>query len=407
MKKLAIILTASLLAAPASGEPPVAAALKVAEGQDQALAPYRLAELSLTSNAPVAAETVLLRPVGGGPVVRCALAVAPGQTATREVALPAVWPTQMYKVTALDTAEKVLGFTVAEITWPGDLAATDHFIDDAFRCFTDAPAGWPARTRRKGVLLLAIFAVAAAAVLFIRPPWLRTAVVVVVAGAAVAAALHVPGWPGAVESADYHLQIHPHEGPVKLDSFAVLAARRTSAVWRQAHRIPYPVYPDRQAALEEPPEVTPEDCAIRLTVRRGQVRILRPAKDRPLATEVTFIDSSLRDVGGVLHVRPVPGFGETFLVRDDTAWALGASAAGKAAAVRPEQAKPVWEVLSRAQEHQLAAEPLRLFRYWRRKGYQRAGTFYQLAFSQAGRQFVLVVIEMNVVTATRPAPAAG
>jgi hypothetical protein len=313
----------------------------------------------------------------------------------------------MYKVTALDTGGKVLGFTVAEITWPGDLAATDHFIDDAFRCFADAPAGWPGRTRRNGVLLLAIFAVAAAAALFIRPPWLRTAAVVVAAGAAAAAALHVPGWPSAIDSADYHLQIHPQEGPVKLESFTVLAARRTSAVRHRAHRIPYPVYPDRRAALEEPPEVTPEDRAIRLTVRCGQVRILRPARDRREVSEVTPIDSTVRDAGGVLHVGRLPGFGRTFLVRDDTAWALGASAAGKRAALSPEQAKPVWEVLSRAQEGQLAAEHLRLFRYWRRKGYQRAGTFCQLAFSQAGRQFVLVVIEMKVVTSSAPAPAGG
>ncbi|KPK83761.1 MAG: hypothetical protein AMJ81_07420 [Phycisphaerae bacterium SM23_33] len=298
---------------------------------------------------------------------------------------------------------KVLGSAAAEITWAA-LATTDQFIDDAFAPFADAPVTWPARSRRNAVLLLALFATAAAGTLFIRRPGARAAAAVILAAAATALAFPVPAWPPAVEAGEYHLQLHAQGEPVKLDSFAVLAARRTSRVRRKAHRLPHPVYPDREAAARDQAEVDPAERAIRLTVRRGQVRVVRPAGIGARFTELSGADLTAREAGGVTYVEGGFPLRPAFVVRDDNAWVLDASPGAEPTALRPEQSRSVWQVVSAPQQPGLRPEHVRLFHYWRQK-YQRAGTLYALGFQRRASHFLLAVIEMKAAPATQPGSA--
>ena len=401
MRRTSLVGAALLLAAGAACGAELAASLKALDAQPADLAPYRPAELTLTSAAAETIATVLLHPAGGGPMVRQAVTVPPGQTSRVRVALPAIWPVQEYRVRALGPAGRVVGAASAGITWPAELATTDQFIDDAYAPWRDARATWHAVTKRNAILLLGLLAIAAAATLFVRRPWLRTAAVAALAAAGAVAAWQAPAWPEVVETAEFHLELLRPEAPLAIDSFAVLAARRTTPIERRAYRIPYPVYPDRKAPLARAIEVNPAERTLRETLRPGQVRVLRPAKSRPWRSEATTIDMALRPAGGTWAVNTAFSYRPGFVVRNDVFWPLPPEVRAGRMPLPAEEAQPLWPLLSDPAGRGLTRNHARLLAYWRQK-HQRAETFYLLGFLQRARHFVLIAAELRSAT-TSPA----
>ena len=401
MKRLAGIWL--ILVAAAAAKADIAATLTVAPEQDGRLAPYATANLRLINNTPEAVETVLLRPGGGGPTVRYALAAAGGQEHTATIALPAISPAQKYEVTALNPAGKVLGTTWAEVTWPAECVAADVFLDDAYALWRDARAGFAGHTRRKALLLLAICVTAAAATLLIRRgPW-RLAILGLLIAAGAVLAFVVPAWPGDVDTGEYHLQLYRGQNHLKTDSFAVLAARRTARVRREARTVPYPVYPDRAAAANDDARVDPARRSIQLTVTCGGVRIVGPARAFP--DEADFSPSGLA-VRGQADRPVIEGqfpFTARLVLRDDLFWPIPGRSARISFPLTPSGRGRIHQIFSNPDRYRLTREHVRLLRYWREKPYQQAGRAYLLGFDRRGNHFRVVVVEMELPRATQPA----
>ncbi|MHC4716678.1 MAG: hypothetical protein ACYS5V_06895, partial [Planctomycetota bacterium] len=254
----------------------VTASLEVAARQDPAVRPYAVATLTLTNHGDVGVEAVALRPTGGGPGVWYAFSVPPGQTARLDVALPAIWHAQRYRVEALDAGEAPAGAADAEVTWPDEMVATGAFINDAYAPWRGLRPGWPVRVRRNAALLLALFVSAAGGVLLVRRRWARAALVAALAGGATALVVALGGWPASVE-ADAHVLARYGEGPASVESFTVLSARRSGRMTLRAAGVPHPVYPDRSAAVSDDALVDPVARTVTLSVGAGQCRLIRPS----------------------------------------------------------------------------------------------------------------------------------
>jgi len=374
------------LASPSAAD--ITASLTPAEAQDAALWPYRQAELSLTHTGPSAVDAVVLRPAGGGPAVRYALTVPAGSDGRLTVALPAIWPTQEYAVTALDAAGAAVATASAPISWADAHVVTGAFIDDAYRPWRDARATWPSRTRWEAVGLLAILVAASAGALLARSGGARVAVVVVAACVVALLIAHVPAWPGPVDAADHYLYRAVSGQPGAVESFTVLSARSDSAFQRTTASMPYPVYADRAAAGDDDVEVAPADRSIRLTVRAGQVRIIRPAPASAARPLIGAIDARVRgDPASAMTVRidfpPRWPWSGSFIVYHDAVWAVGAGRGPLARTFRAGQADSIGWLLSEPKRWGLDRPAARLMDYWRAK-HQRKGQVYLVRFWPGG-----------------------
>ncbi len=255
--------------------------LKAVEGDGPAAPAYRKAELTLANAAPRPVDAVLLRPAGGGPAVRCRFAVPPGQTSRTVVTLPPI--SLDYTVAALDASGEVLARSPVtidrsgETDGAGEWVATDAFVDAAYSPWLHEANPWPRWARLNAILLLACIAAAAAGTVFIPNRFARVAAVGVVALAGVLAAQHFLKQPeDALRVREYYLVRHGPGGPAEVESFTVLAGRRTDRVTRRAAEVPYPVYTDGAQLSGSDAEVDPAGKAITLTLRPGAAQIVRP-----------------------------------------------------------------------------------------------------------------------------------
>jgi len=364
-------------AAAAQAEP--TASLRVAERQVPSEQPYRRAELSLTNLAARAVETVLLRPLGGGPAVRHRFAVPPGVKGTTSVALPALSPVQNYALAALDADDRVLARETVEITWPADLVSDDAFITDAYRAWLNERPAWAWEDRRNGLLILAGLAVAAGAALLIRHPLLRAGAVLLLAGAfAFVLAVSILDSGAGFHVRRYRLVRYGPEGNAQIESFAVLSALRTGRCALRAERVPYPVYPDRVAAANDDSEVSPADRTIRLALRAGQARIVRPGPGK-LALPAAAFSGTVhgRDDRFVVDANfPHP---RALVVRNNSVWPLEPGFAPLRAELASKQARLIWGAPLKSAAWKPNAGQARLFAYWRDK-HQQAGRTYLVNF---------------------------
>ncbi len=408
MRRCVIILTVVFLAAGVACAD-ITASLEVVAGQDVADGPYRRAELTVTNSAATATETVLLKPSGVGLTVRYKLTVPPGATGKQDVLLPAVSPVQEYALTALGASGEVIGRTSASITWPTELVTADAFIEDAFKAWTDEPAGWSAKTRWNYLLVLAMFVTAAAATLLIRRPLLRTAAVVVIAGAVAALIVYVfiPPGPETVQVHRYFLTLHGGIG-VDFDSFVVLSPRRTTEWSRKISHWSYPVYPDRAAAANDETLVEPTTGVIHLTLHPGRVRIIRPAW-RDGLEEMLLLPrrGSIRQEtnGFAIETVLVSISGNALLIRNDSIWRIGPAAGALKASVRTDQAESYGAFMSGEGGRNLNRHARRLLDYWRNK-HQRADEFYLVepGFDDVTRIEVVQLTEAPSGAVTTSAP---
>jgi len=394
-----------LLAAPAAGGE-LSVRLEVAPTGDGAEAPYARAVLHVGNAGAAGIERVRLRPSAGGPAVEQALTVPPGQEAAADVPLPAISPVQRYEVTALSAAGEAVGTAGAEITWPADRVAADAFLDDSYDVWRDAGAGWPARTRRTAVLVVALFVLAAAGLLFIRRAPVRLgAVVVLAAGAAgLIGRVVLPAAGAALRAHRYRLVRFDGAGGVRGDSFAVLSARRTTTVRRRTATLPYPVYPDRQAAADDGAVVIPAERAIRLTLRPGRVRIIRPAWwEHPRATAVPRRGRARRGPDG-LTVETDGFTRRALLIADDRVWPLAPLAGRARFTVPTDRAELIWAFLAGPGGRDWDDRSRRLLDYWRVR-HQRAGEVYLIEPAGAGVEDVTSMQVVRLVGAAAPASA--
>ncbi len=408
MRRCVIILVVVFLAAGVACAE-ITASLEVVAGQVAADGPYRRAELTVTNSAATATETVLLKPSGVGLTVRYKLTVPPGATGRQIVFLPAISPAQEYALTALDASGEVLGQTSASITWPAELVTADAFIEDAFKAWTDEPACWSAKTRWNYLLVLAMFVTAAAATLLIRRPILRVGAVVVITAAVAALIVFVFIPAGAVvREQRYHLRLHDGAGGLKLDSFAVLSARRTTEWSRKISPLPYPVWPDRAAAAAAAAVVDPIAGTIHLTLRQGMVRIIRPDwRGRPDVIDPLPGCVRREPEGLVIEYHWIRE--DAMLIHDDSVWLFDSSDLDKTM-VQTDQAQSYGAFLAGKGGRKLHIYTLPLLNYWRNR-HQRAGDFYLVRLEPAGSAFggafmeVVRLVEMPSGAATTSAPA--
>jgi len=387
----------------ASGAGRIAASLTAAEAPAGRAAPYARADLALTNATDASTEAVVLRPRGGGPGVRAALTVAPGQTGGTPVDLPAIWQAQTYDVTALGRRGEVLGTASAEIRWPGDRVATDAFLDGSYGLLRDAPARWPARTRRDALLLGAIVVLAAAATLLIRRPRLRAAAAIVVAGGASAGLFvgFIPSVDPGVAVQRYVLEIFDGRGGADRASFVALSARRTVGYEYRGRGAPHPVYPDRAAAAADGAVVDPAAGTIRMTLSPGRVRVIREGADpRPPANVPR---GRVRAAEGALTVawegfaRPV------MVVRDDRVWPVDPSAGARELVLDPGRSLLIWTYLDSPPGRALSSRQRRLLEYWRQR-HGSAGRVHVMAFGLAENVATLRVLRLGDPVETQPDP---
>ena len=384
---LSVVKSAVLIAAcfavassPAAGQ--VTASLSVAPEQDESLAPYRRATLALTNDSPSSVETVELRAAGGGPAVRCPLAAAPGGQAARTVALPAIWLVQSYRVKAMADDGRTIGEASADITWPAELSATDDFIDASLAGWSAEPLRWPAAARRNLLILLGLMAVALAATLLIRRPLVRALAALLLAGATTAllALVVLPAMGPPTVVRQYELLIHDAEGKALSDSFAVIAARRTGPFVWQADRPPQPVYFDGVAAAADDSVLRPEEGTLTMTVRAGEVRIVRPGVRTAAGGGgpvhpggIVWKDDSAQ-VTGVY----VPPDGGGILIRDDRVWLIEPlPTSGRTMAATSGEGRSLWSFLDSPGHEVWDADLRRLLMTWREK-YRRGGQAYAI-----------------------------
>ncbi len=352
----------------------ITASLEVSSRQDVPGGPYRRAELTVANSSALVVETVLLKPAGVGLTVRYDLAVPPGAVGKQTVFLPAISPTQEYTLTALDASGGVVGQASASITWSAELVTADAFIDDAFRPWTDEPARWSAKRRWHYLLVLALFVTAAAATLLIRRPLLRVGAVVAIAGATTAMLVFIYIPTGAVVRVHrYNLRLHDGAGGFESDSFSVLSARRTTEWSRKVSPLPYPVWPDRAAGAGDEVVVDPAAGTIRLTLRPGLVRIIRPDwPERPDVIEPLRGYVRRETDGLVIEHHWIRE--DALLIHDDSVWLFDSDALAEAM-VRNDRAQSYGAFLAGKGGRELHSQPLRLLTYWRNR-HQRAGNYY-------------------------------
>lgn len=347
----------------------ITATLKAVEGEDPAAPAYRKAELTLANAAPRPVEAVLLRPAGGGPAVRCRFAVPPGQTSRTVVTLPPI--SLDYTVAALDASGEVLARSPATIDRAGEWVATDAFVDATYSQWLHETNPWPRRARLNAILLLACTAAAAAGAVFIPNRFARAAAVGVVALAGVLAAQHFLKQPeDALRVREYYLVRHAPAGPAEVESFTVLAGRRTDRITRRAAAVPYPVYADGPQLSASDAEVDPAARTITLTLRPGAAQILRPGSRKAslpaepfhgtvsrVADEATSEDYRLIVQANFPHQRAL-------VVRRQSFWPVRPGLGRLRASLASGEAQPRLSVTLSPARWKLSPEEARLFAHW-------------------------------------------
>ncbi len=172
----------------------------------------------------------------------------------------------------------------------------------------------------------------------------------------------------------YQLIRYGPEGDVQIESFAVLSALRTGRHALRAGRIPYPVYPDRAAAANDDSEVSPADQTIRLTLRAGQVRIVRPGPGK-LALPVAAFSGTARGRRDRFVVEANFPHRRALIVRNDSFWPLEPGFAPLRVELSSSQARPIWGAASKSARWKPKAEQARLLAYWRDKHRQAEKTY--------------------------------
>ena len=422
MRRWRVILAGVLALAGVGVGSEITASLEVVAGQDVGAGPYRLAKLTLANSASAAVEAVTLRATDCGPTVRYRFTVPPGGEGELEVALPAASPVQEYVVAALDAGGAELARARGAIVWPAELVTTADFIDDAFGAWADDFARWEGMHRRNLLLLGALFVTAAAGALLVRNRWARAAAALLAAGATVGliAWVFMPAAEPVVQVLDYELILHDGTGGVEMDSFAVVSSRRTREWMTAAGTIPHAVYAARAAAMDDDATVRPAERSIRLTLRPGQVRVIRPAPDaralrRGLTltarTDVPVRTGSAAMNGENIEIRFVGAPRGLLLVcRDDSVWTVGESPFGtlggiggrvsisKADAV----AYPVF--LGSGRGAVLNTHASRLLDYWRDR-HRQGGKVYLLEVRarEAGARIEVIELQEGGAATSRAA----
>ena len=372
-----VIPAALLWAAAGTG---LTASLTVADRQSESDFPYRAATLVVENSASRAIEAVLLRPRGGGPGLRYRLAVPPGGKGNLSVALPALAPVQDYEVLALDAGGRDLGRSLAAITWPAELVTDDAFVDEAHAGWRGGIASWAPRPRRNALLLLVGMAAGAAAGLFVPGLLARTALVLLAAAAGtVGAGLYLVRGFDAVQAGRYQIRHYPPDGSALIESFTALSARRTTAHSRQMSGLPYPVYPDRAAAIGDDTVIEPAKRTITLTLRPGAPRIICPGSKKTASPSVRP-RGTVRRQGGHLVVEADLMRQRAILVHTDSVWPAEPGFGGLRAGCPPETAESIWSVSTSRERWNLNSREARLFGYWRDK-HRQADRTYLITFA--------------------------
>ncbi|HET6427965.1 MAG TPA: hypothetical protein VFJ30_06135 [Phycisphaerae bacterium] len=390
MNRLAMAAAICLL--PAAGAASVTVSLTPAEEPDGAMFPYAKAALALTNSGPSGVEAVVLRPSGGGPAVRYALAVPPGQEARREVALPAVWAVQRYRVEALGAGGVAVGEGQAGIDWPAGSVATAAFIDDAYLPWRDLSVGWPVRTRRGAALLLCLFVAAAGGALLVRRGWVRAVLVAVLAGGATALVAVGAGWPAGVD-VEAHVLVRYGDGEDEVESFTVLSARRSGWVTLTTEGIPWPVYPDKSAAVADRSVVDPAARTLKVFVAAGRSRVIRPVRRgfRPApGTGGTVREGA----DGERIVAARMDHRRALLVTGERCWPVPAGYGDLALTVGAADSRGIWSVLSDPPRWRLDGRLVRMLSYWRQR-HQRPEEVYLLQFSETPGEVRMEVLRLG------------
>ncbi len=379
----------------------VRATLEVADRQEDALGDYRLAKLTVTNSADSAVAAVELRASGGGPTVRYPMTVAPGSTGEQDVALPAMSPVQEYVIVAIGPEGNELGRTSAAITWPEELLAADAFVDDAFKAWADDIARWPESVRRRYLLMAALFATVAAACLLIPWPALRGAAVVGWVGVSLLLGVVFAGDSAAtLQRHRYSLRLHDGRGGLSSDSFTVLRASRTMVRSVRAWPVPHPVYPNRSAAGADDSIVTPAQWTVQLTLRPGQVRVVRPAGGDRISEVTTPKRGAARaDAGDIVVTEPGYIREGTLIIAGNSVWRCDRTIAEGPTRLARDQGQSYAAFGSGPHGRAMTIHHRRLLGYWRRK-YLRAGGIYLLAPAEVGEGRT----QLDVVELTGPAP---
>lgn len=375
----------------------ITASLEVSMRQDVPGGAYRRAELTVENSGDAAIETILLKPAGAGLTVRYKLTVPPGSVGKQSIFLPAIAPLQQYSLTALDDSGEVAGVAGTSITWPAELVSTDAFIDDAFEPWADDIARWSATRRRNCLLVLAMFVTGAAATLFVRRTPLRAGAVLSATGAGTALLVFVfiPTGPESIQIHRYELLLHDGASGFESDSFAVLLSPRTTKWSRRISPPAHPVWPDHSAAASDEVLVDPEAGAVELTIRPGQVRIIRPAW-RDFAEAPAERRGTVRreDDGLVVEANLNWISSRLLLIRGDSVWRIDSAAGRSKVTVRPDRAQS-WSVFISGEEAKdLDRHARRLLTYWRDK-HRRVGQFYLLELSGGETRTFIEVVQLR------------
>jgi hypothetical protein len=382
--------------------------------QTVAAGPYRRARLEVAVAGGAAVAGVRLRPEGVGPAVRYPLAVAPGSRAEANVLLPAAAASQTYAVTAYDREGRPVGRAEAEIAWPAELIAADALVDESFRGWTDESADWPPSTKKVALAALALFVLIASGTLLIRRQGLRAAAVAAAGLAAGAAALAMAARADAVTLHVFAVTLATAEGEVRDGSFTVVSARRAAEVTlraappaggadRAGPAIPWPVHGGRDAAGASWAEVRPAESAIRLSLRAGQVRVVRPAVGiRPPAPPGQVGDGRVHVTEEAIEVEAEAAHQRALVIRNDHCWQVQSGFGTLKATLPRGRGRPVSILLSDPDAWSLTAGQVRLLDHWRRRGL-RGGRTYLVNFPAAGPGRT----EMTVLELTPGGPAGG
>lgn len=224
-------------AAPAWGK--IAASLQAADKPDPAVAPFRVAKLTIEAaddEGGRVVRAVSLREVRGGPRFIYDVTLAAGTKHTLDVALPAVSQEQKYHVEFLAEDRypaPVLGEVIVAVRWPAEQITDLAFLaPEAYEPWREELPMWPGALRRNLFIALVLTCLAAGGAALIAAPALRAGALVFVA----AAATVVMAW--LLQDVETVVQRETEDGQL-----LVLRCRRT-AVWSTRDTGLVPVYFD-------------------------------------------------------------------------------------------------------------------------------------------------------------------
>lgn len=263
---ISLVIAATLATPLAAAQ--IKAALSPAAKQDTALAGFRLAEISIETDAESRVAGVSLRNSEGGPAMVIDITVPPASGETFTVHLPATSLQQSWFVTFIDRHGDTVGPTLnVPITWPPQLVTDKSFVrPELYDSLDGSLASWPAAWKRNVLLASVLLAIAAGATLLIARPMTRlaaiTGVVVVAAGAAGLFAARAP--------TVIRRTIPDPDGGATLH---ILSARRTLS-WRSDTGGVYPLYRTSSHMKSDDSEINIKK-GVRMTLTPRQVRYLR------------------------------------------------------------------------------------------------------------------------------------